>query len=213
MVRAISINPWRLTDVLERVRPGIAVSAALHAGLFIALAYFLAFRPAVPVKEDTPDPPLIMRDFPPPQTPPKPQEPPKFHLTETPVIDDVNTTVKPLKVPTTVQFDRKAPPTVVVSTEPPAPPLIINPKPIYRGGLVYPDRAAEAGMSGYVDFSFIIEPDGSVGSPQVIAEVPDGYGFATAAKKAFPKWRFDPKLVDGKPVAAQAQIRVTFQLK
>ena len=98
------------------------------------------------------------------------------------------------------------------TTEPPAPAIIINPKPVYRGGLVYPERAAEANRSGYVIFSFIIRKDGSVGDPQVIEEVPDGYGFATAAKKAFPKWRFDPKLVDGKPVDAPAQIRVTFQL-
>ncbi len=49
MVRAIPNNPWRLTDFLERVRPGIAVSAALHIGLFIALAYFLAFRPQLQV--------------------------------------------------------------------------------------------------------------------------------------------------------------------
>jgi TonB family protein len=211
MVRAIPINPWRLTDFFERVRPGIAVSAALHIGLFIALAYFLAFRPVVPVKEDDPNPPLIMRDFPPAQ-PPQTQETPKFKFIETPTLDDVVTTVKPLKVPPQIDFDRR-PPTVETTTEPPTPPLIINPKPIYRGGLVYPDRAAEAGMSGYVDFSFIIEPDGSVGNPQVIDEVPDGYGFATAAKKAFPKWHFEPKLVDGKPVAVPAQIRVTFQLK
>jgi periplasmic protein TonB len=211
MVRAIPINPWHLTDFLERVRPGIAVSAALHVGLFIALAYFLAFHPVAQVKDDDPNPPLIMRDFPPPQ-PPKTQETPKFKFIETPTLDDVVTTVKPLKVPPQADLDRR-PPTVETTTEPPAPPVIINPKPIYRGGLVYPDRASEAGMSGYVDFSFIIEPDGSVGNPQVIDEVPDGYGFATAAKKAFPKWRFDPKLVDGKPVAAPAQIRVSFKLQ
>jgi hypothetical protein len=38
-----------------------------------------------------------------------------------------------------------------------------------------------------------------------------GYGFADAARKAFPKWRFEPKLVDGKPVAAPARIRVSFK--
>jgi TonB family protein len=211
MVRAIPINPWRLTDFLERVRPGIAVSAALHAGLFMALAYFLAFQPAIQVKPADPEPVLQYFELPkPPQT--KPAETPKFKFDRTPILPDVNTTVEPLKIPPRIDIDRR-PPTVETSSEPPAPPVIINPKPIYRGGLIYPERAAEAGMNGYVVFSFIIRQDGSVGDPQVIEEAPGGYGFATAAKKAFPKWRFDPKLVNGKPVDAPAQIRVSFQLQ
>jgi protein TonB len=210
MVRAIPINPWRLTDFLERVRPGIAVSAALHVGLFMALAYFLAFHPTIQVQAPTPEEVLKYVELPKP--PPKPvvQNNSVFHPEPTPTIEAVHTSVGTLVLP--AEDFHRGTPTTTTSTET-APPVIINPKPIYRGGLVYPDRAAEAGMSGYVDFSFIIEPDGSVGDPQVIAEVPDGYGFAAAAKKAFPKWRFDPKLVDGKPVAAPAQIRVSFKLQ
>ena len=124
----------------------------------------------------------------------------------------MHTTVRTLVIPPHENFDR-TPPTTVTSTEPTAPAVIKDPQPLYRGGLVYPERAADAGVGGYVEFAFIIEPDGSVGDPQVIAEVPDGYGFAAAAKKAFPKWRFEPKLVDGKPVAAPATIRVTFKLQ
>jgi protein TonB len=211
MVRAIPINPWRLTDFLERVRPGIAVSAALHIGLFIALAYFLAFRPPLQVQAPTPEEVLQYIELPKP--PPKPVVPNNsiFHPEPAPTIEAVHTSVGPLVIPAEVDFHRTTP-TTTTSTET-APPVIINPKPIYRGGLVYPEKAAEAGMNGYVVFSFIIRQDGSVGDPQVIEEVPGGYGFATAAKKAFPKWRFDPKLVDGKPVDAPAQIRVSFQLQ
>jgi periplasmic protein TonB len=210
MVRAIPINPWRFADFLERVRPGIAVSAALHVGLFMVLAYFLAFHPQLQVQPPTPEEVLKYVELPKP--PPKPVVPNNsvFHPEPTPTIEQLHTSVGTLALP--AEDFHRGPPTTTTSTET-APPVIINPKPIYRGGLVYPDRAAEAGMSGYVDFSFIIEPDGSVGNPQVIDEVPDGYGFATAAKKAFPKWRFDPKLVDGKPVAAPAQIRVSFKLQ
>lgn len=91
--------------------------------------------------------------------------------------------------------------------------MIRDPQPISREGLVFPDRAIEANRSGYVDFAFVILPDGSVGDPQVIAENPAGYGFAAAARKAFPRWRFHPKLVDGHPVAAPATIRISFQLR
>ena len=45
-----------------------------------------------------------------------------------------------------------------------------------------------------------------------MAEVPDGMGFATAAKKAFPKWKFNPMMKDGVPIAAPAHIRVLFKL-
>ena len=48
--------------------------------------------------------------------------------------------------------------------------------------------------------------------PRVVTEVPDGVGFAAAAKKAFPKWRFNPMMKDGHPVAAPARIRVSFKL-
>ena len=210
MVRAIPNNPWRCADFLERVRPGFAVSAALHIGLFFALAYFLAFRPQLQVPAPKPDEVLQYFELPKPP-PPKPVEPHNtiFHPEPTPVIEGVHTSVPPVPLPPEVNFHREQGTTTSVE---PTPAVIINPKPVYRGGLVYPERAADANRSGYVIFSFIIRKDGSVGDPQVIEEVPDGYGFATAAKKAFPKWRFDPKLVDGKPVDAPAQIRVTFQL-
>ena len=47
MVRTMPSNPWRCADFLERVRPGFAVSVALHIGLFLVLAYWLAFRPVI----------------------------------------------------------------------------------------------------------------------------------------------------------------------
>lgn len=212
MVRAIPSNPsWSIADFLERIRPGFALSAALHIGLLMALAYFLAFHPALQLPAAPPIETITMVQLPP-QPPAKPQTTPMFKPTLAPPIDEVRTTVGTLPLPPHETFDR-SPATTVTMDQPPAQEVIIDPKPVYRGGLVYPDRAVEAGANGYVDFSFIIEPDGSVGNPQVIAEVPDGYGFAAAAKKAFPKWRFEPKLVNGQAVAVPAQIRVTFKLQ
>ncbi len=211
MVRAIPVNQWWRADFLERVRPGFALSAAFHIGLLTALAYYLAFHP--PVMAPTPDTGPVLTMVIPPATPPKLQPPvkqPIWQPIEVPVIAEVNSTVPPLTLPPIDAYER--PQQTSPQTQPPAAKVVINPQPIYRGDLVYPDRAVEHDVSGYVDFSFIIKEDGSVGDPQVIAEVPDGYGFAASAKKAFPHWRFKPQLVDGKPVATPARIRVVFKL-
>jgi TonB family protein len=211
MVTIMPSNPWRYAEFLERIRPGIAVSAALHIGLFVLLAYVLAFRPVLQVPTDPGEPPVQYFEIPKP-APPKITPPDsKFKPVPTPHLDYVRITSAPLPIPASQDFHRRAPEVQAALT--PQPPVIIDPRPISRGGLVYPDRAAEVGKEGYVDFDFIIEPDGSVGSPRVVAEVPDGYGFAAAAKKAFSKWRFEPMTKDGHPVAAPAHIRVTFKLQ
>jgi protein TonB len=212
MVRALPNTPWLTADFLERIRPGFALSAALHVGLLTALAYFLAFSPAVQIPPTEQEETFVLRDFPrtvPPTTPP---EHSTFTPKEAPTIDEVHTTVGTLPLPPQNTATR-TPTTTVTSTTPPTPEVIKDPRPVYRGGLNYPDKGLEAGASGYVDFSFVIEADGSVGSPRIISEVPSGYGFAAAAMKAFAKWRFEPKLVDGRAVAAPAQIRVTFKLR
>jgi len=76
----------------------------------------------------------------------------------------------------------------------------------------YPPRADDRQIEGYVDFEFTVLTDGSVGNPKVTAEVPEGYGFANAAEKVFPKWKFAPELENGKPVPTQAFYRFSFKL-
>ncbi len=212
MVRTMPSNPWRCADFLERVRPGFAVSVALHVGLFLVLGYLLAFHRGLVVEAPPEDPPFVLVN-PPTIAPP-------------PVQVRTTTEVKTIKIKPTQHIHLGTPPTPFGSTDqtnedaakgppvlvPAAPPRIDNPVPIYRGALVYPDRAADAGQQGYVDFDFIIEPDGTVGDPHVISELPPGYGFAASAIKAFPKWRFKPMLKDGVPIAAPARIRVSFKL-
>ena len=112
--------------------------------------------------------------------------------------------------PAQPELKRQPAPTVVTAKEPER---IVNPKPISRTIPTYPDRAEDRQISGYVDFDFTIEPDGTVGDPKVVAEVPEGYGFASAAQKVFPRWKFEPKTVNGKAVPAPARIRVTFRLQ
>jgi TonB family protein len=206
-------NPWRCADFLERVRPGFAISVALHIGLFLLLAYLLAFQPSLQVQPKPDNDVIIIVD--PPKPPPpvmKHDNPSSFHPSKAPTLDPVTITPGTLTLPPDLSEQWTQSTGTGTGGASTAPTVIINPKPIYRGGLVFPARAEEAGVSGYVDFDFIIEPDGTVGDPHVIAEIPDGYGFATAAKKAFPKWRFEPMMKDGHPVATPAKIRVTFKL-
>jgi len=211
MVRTMPSDPWRCADFLERVRPGFAVSVALHIGLFLLLAYFLAFHSPMPVTD--PDDGTITVIEIPKAPPPKPIEISKTTIVkpmESKPIKGVIVRVPPIPLPPVDNTDSTRSQTT--TTAPPAETRIVNPVPIFRGGLVYPDRAAEAGREGYVDFDFIILPDGTVGDPRVVAEIPDNLGFAAAAKKAFPKWKFKPMLKDGVPIAAPARIRVSFKL-
>jgi len=213
MVRTMPNNPWRCADFLERVRPGFAVSIALHIGLFLLLAYLLAFQPSLQVQPKPDDDVIIVVD--PPKPPPpvmKHDNPSSFHPSKAPDLDPVKITPGTLTLPPDLSYEPTQSTGTGTGGASAASMVIINPTPIYRGSLIFPARAEEAGMSGYVDFDFTIEPDGTVGDPHVITETPAGYGFAAAAQKAFPKWRFEPMKKDGKPVAAQAKIRVSFKL-
>ena len=64
-----------------------------------------------------------------------------------------------------------------------------------------------------VDVEFTLMPDGSVDSAHVIQETPPGFGFAEAAMDVFPRWKFEPHIVDGKPVAVLAYYRITLRLR
>jgi TonB family protein len=134
---------------------------------------------------------------------------PTFIPQVAPRLANVPTTVMDLPIPAQTELKHTAAPTVVVAE---TPQVIINPKPITRTIPGYPERAEDRQIEGYVDFDFTIEPDGSVGNPKVVAEVPEGYGFANSAQKAFPQWKFAPKLINGKPTSAPAKIRVSFRL-
>src|SRR5207244_409542 len=103
----------------------------------------------------------------------------------------------------------------VVEKAPEAPKadVILQPKPVKIVPPDYPSRAEERQLEGVVEIDFTINPDGTVGSPKVISETPEGYGFATAAIKSFEKWKFKPKEVNGKGVPAAAHYRFRFQIR
>lgn len=75
-----------------------------------------------------------------------------------------------------------------------------------------PRRAAIQGIEGWVRVRFTIRADGSVTNARVVESRP-GRVFDRAALKAIERWRFRPRMVDGRPVERQATQKFEFQLE
>jgi len=83
--------------------------------------------------------------------------------------------------------------------------------PIVRIEPQYPREALIEGISGWVEIEFTIEPDGSVSDPKIISSNPRRM-FDQNAIRAIYKWKFKPRIEDGKPVARRATQRLEFSL-
>jgi protein TonB len=64
---------------------------------------------------------------------------------------------------------------------------------------VYPQRALQRGIEGYVIVEFDVDEAGLVINPRVLFAEPEGY-FEAAALKALERYRYKPKLVGGREV-------------
>lgn len=84
--------------------------------------------------------------------------------------------------------------------------------PIVRIEPQFPREALLKGINGWVEVEFTIEPDGSVSNPKVIDSQPPRI-FDRNALRAIYKWKFKPRIVDGKPVARRAKQRMDFTVK
>jgi protein TonB len=80
--------------------------------------------------------------------------------------------------------------------------------PIYRAEPKYPSQAARDGKEGWVKLSFTINEIGGVEDVNVIEAKPRRV-FNKAAKRALKKWKYKPKVVNGKPMK---QTGLTVQL-
>ncbi|MFI3247354.1 MAG: energy transducer TonB, partial [Ferrimonas sp.] len=84
--------------------------------------------------------------------------------------------------------------------------------PIVRIEPRYPVKAARDGKEGYVVLSFTINEMGGVEDVEVIQAEPRRL-FDQEARRALRKWKYKPKIVDGKPVRQTAQqVRLDFSL-
>ncbi|MEE8408183.1 MAG: energy transducer TonB [Myxococcota bacterium] len=84
--------------------------------------------------------------------------------------------------------------------------------PLVRINPIYPRRAAERRVEGWVIVEFTIDAQGGVKDARVINGEPRNV-FERAALRAIGKWKYRPKIQDGKPVeAVGVRVKLTFEL-
>jgi len=83
--------------------------------------------------------------------------------------------------------------------------------PLVRIQPQYPRSAAMNLIEGWVEIEFTIDESGSVQAPRVIASNPPRI-FDREALRAIARWKFKPKIVDGKPVPQQATQIIDFNM-
>lgn len=86
--------------------------------------------------------------------------------------------------------------------------------PIVRIEPQFPREALINGISGYVRVSFTVMEDGSVepGSVKVVEAKPPRL-FDSAAQRAVARWKFKPRIIDGRPVKRPAEQTIQFNLE
>ncbi len=84
--------------------------------------------------------------------------------------------------------------------------------PIVRIPPQYPERAAQRGIEGWVLIEFTITSAGTVSDAVVVDADPQNV-FNRSAIKAIQRWKYRPKIVDGKPSPQyQMQQKITYEL-
>ncbi len=89
------------------------------------------------------------------------------------------------------------------------PPQII---PSSRALPKYPDLPRKAGLQGTVILLIVVEKDGTVGTIEVVRAPDQRWGFDLTAIDAVKQWRYQPALLDGRPVAAYITVMVEYSL-
>jgi len=84
--------------------------------------------------------------------------------------------------------------------------------PIVKVSPVYPRRALQRGIEGYVIVEFTVDKTGAVKGPFVIEAKPEGL-FDRAALDAALKFKYKPRVVNGTPTEVSGvQNRITFEM-
>lgn len=85
--------------------------------------------------------------------------------------------------------------------------------PLYRVEPRYPARAMKQGAEGYVVMSFTIDTQGRPTDVKVIEAKPRRL-FEREATRALKKWKYQPKVLDGKAIEQIGQtVRLEFKIQ
>ena len=85
--------------------------------------------------------------------------------------------------------------------------------PIVKVAPVYPQRAIERGIEGYVIVEFTVTKTGAVRDPKVVECYPSTI-FNKAALAAALKFKYKPRVVNGEPIEVHGVLnKITFQLE
>ena len=87
------------------------------------------------------------------------------------------------------------------------------PKPTYEVKPQYTPAAMQVKIEGTVLLAIVVQTDGTVGRVQVTKSLDTTYGLDDAAVRAARQWRFVPGRKDGKPVAVEVALEMTFTLR
>lgn len=180
----------------------ILIGAAIAFGLFVVMAKLIenSSRPAeevpplpvIDIVMDTPDENTQTRVRVPPPPPPPPSQPPKIQPVE-PDTQEADASGVAFNMPAIdtggAQIDIGG--VGAMQRDGDAQPIVrIEPK--------YPVQAARDGKEGWVRLSFTINEVGGVEDVKVIEAEPKRV-FDREARRALQKWKYRPKIVDGKP--------------
>lgn len=83
--------------------------------------------------------------------------------------------------------------------------------PLQRIPPQYPRDAARSGITGWVQLEVLVNADGSVRNAKVVDAKPRGI-FEAAAVQAVMRWKFKPKIENGKPVEQRGSQKIEFNL-
>ena len=84
--------------------------------------------------------------------------------------------------------------------------------PLVRTPPLYPPHALTRRIEGLVQVEFLVAEDGSVRAPKIVHAQPPGF-FERTVLSAIRHWKFERKVVDGKPVQWRTLQTVRFRLQ
>ncbi|TQV86599.1 energy transducer TonB [Aliikangiella coralliicola] len=203
---------------MQRIFIGLGIGGSVTFGLFVLMAFLIKAElrppdrsesPPIQISMVEPDDELKIRDRRIPKKPPPPKNPPppqkqKIAKVQKPTPQNMN--IKMAKLQVGVSGDTylgQVAGTQGMGDGDAIPMVVIEPR--------YPRKAAMEGIEGWVRFQFTVAPDGTPKDVEVLDAKPKRV-FERDARKAIYKWKFKPKVVDGKAIE-QPNMRYTMEFK